>query len=80
MSGRVKDGGPAFPCDGRDHIVRMDGSGGPGMTLRDAAALSALQGFCAYSGSVGSTFGPTEIALRAFEIADAFIAAREVSE
>lgn len=47
------------------------------MTLRDMAALSALQGFCAYSGSMGATFGPTELALRAFEIADAFIAARE---
>jgi hypothetical protein len=76
MTDKINDGGPAFP-GGLASVGDGDSQPyAPGMSLRDAAALAALQGFCAFSGSIGATFGPTELALRAFEIADAFIAAR----
>jgi hypothetical protein len=75
MADKINDGGPAYPAlEPRDPTLTACSTG---MSLHDAAALAALQGFCAFSGSMGATFGPTELALRAFEIADAFIATRE---
>jgi hypothetical protein len=50
----------------------------PGMTLRDAAALAALQGFCAQTDSSGTWYWPPDMAAaEAWRMADAFMAARE---
>ena len=47
-------------------------------SLRDAAALAALQGFCAQADSSGSwSWLPDMAAAEAWRVADAFIAARE---
>jgi hypothetical protein len=46
--------------------------------LRDAAALAALQGFCAQADSSGTwSWLPDMAAAEAWRVADAFIAARE---
>ena len=51
---------------------------GQGMTLRDAAALAALQGFCSQVDSSGTwSWLPDMVAAEAWRVADAFIAARE---
>jgi len=48
------------------------------MSLRDAAALAALQGFCSQSDSSGMwSWLPDIAAAEAWRVADAFIAARE---
>ncbi len=65
------DGGPAFPVIA-GHTVYTHG-----MTLRDAAALAALQGILA---NPNDSYGPGNMihaVCRALEAADAFIAARE---
>ena len=48
-----------------------------GMTLRDQAALAALQGLAAHTGSSGLGFGPGELAERAWQLALAWEAERE---
>lgn len=54
---------------------------GQGMSLRDAAALAALQGFCAQADSSGTwSWLPDRAAAEAWAVADAFIAARETGE
>jgi putative ubiquitin-RnfH superfamily antitoxin RatB of RatAB toxin-antitoxin module len=67
---------PAFPVvyhmSTPAGLVTMDVA--PGLTVRDVAALVALQGLCA-DYSINAT--PKDLAAGAFEIADAFIAARE---
>jgi hypothetical protein len=48
------------------------------MSLRDAAALAALQGFCTQLDSSGTWTWPPDMAVaEAWRVADAFIAARE---
>lgn len=80
----MNDGGPAFPQAVPPGVI---GAGcGPhvewGMTLRDYFAAKAMQGLCAYHGTNGgSAAGPVQsspqvVANRAYEIADAMIAAR----
>jgi N-acetylglucosamine-6-phosphate deacetylase len=54
---------------------------GQGMSLRDAAALVALQGFCSQTDSSGTwSWLPDMAAAEAWRMADAFIAARETKE
>lgn len=69
---RPNDGGPAFPC-AEDHDIGALGS--DGMSLRDYFAAKAAQGLMSspryYSDSV------RRIALTAYEVADAMLAARE---
>jgi hypothetical protein len=81
MPDTINDGGFVYPfappCDAEGRMAAGYPFPEMGMTLRDAAALAALQGFCAHTGSYGYKNGPHEIASRAWEIADAFIAARE---
>lgn len=70
-----KDGGPAFPFNEKHD----DGShyySNAGMSLRDWFAGQALAGMLAYTGSYGLGNGPGETAVRAYEIADAMLAAR----
>ena len=64
------DGGPAYPADDLSDIH--------GMSLRDAAALAALQGIVAgyMSNPDMSGLSPQMIADESFQYADAFIAAR----
>ena len=47
-----------------------------GMTLRDAFALAIAGGMAAHSGTMGTGYGPGDIADRSYEIADAMLAAR----
>lgn len=66
------DGDPMHPIVTDSHIVAY------GASLRDAAALAALQGFCAQADSSGSwSWLPDMAAAEAWRVADAFIAARE---
>jgi hypothetical protein len=68
-----KWGGPAYPIQKTDTQDTW-----PSMSLRDAAALAALQGFCAQADSSGSwSWLPDMAAAEAWRVADAFIAARE---
>jgi hypothetical protein len=56
---------------------------GQGMTLRDAAALAALQGVLASqnpAGLLADLTGQTNLSSGVFLIADAFIAARHADE
>jgi hypothetical protein len=84
----LKDGGPAFPVspdESRGHVSSVHG----GMTLRDKFADSVLNGLCANPGGpfqqcdqsgwrlVNCTFD--DIAKSCYELADAMLRAREVS-
>lgn len=64
------DGGPAFP---RDHRYQ----GHNGVSTRDLFALHIASGLCASHGSCGAGNGPSEIADRAYEIADAMLKRRD---
>ena len=94
MADKINDGGPVYPCRVTPKIedVRAFKEAGDlgllqarelaanhtGMSLRDAAALAALQGFCAQADSSGSwSWLPDMAAAEAWRVADAFIAARE---
>lgn len=77
---RTNDGGPAFP--GTISKPNEKGVYYPehhqGMSLRDAAALAALQGFCAQCDDAGTwSWEPEGAVKEAWRVADAFIAARE---
>lgn len=72
---RQKGGGPAFPVT-PDNDVRMNGSGGTGMTLRDYFAAKVMQGFVT-SAPWDEAFDHLDSAKAAYEIADAMLAARE---
>lgn len=52
--------------------------GEPGMTLRDWFAGQALAGAMSAHGSYGIGNGPGEVADRAYQLADAMLAARKV--
>lgn len=71
------DGGPAFPAP---DVFRPDGvhvAGGTyGMSLRDWFAGQIAAGMAAHSGTCGLSYGPGEIAGRAYQVADAMIKAR----
>jgi hypothetical protein len=73
---RDTNGGPAYP------ILKTDTHDTwPGMSLRDAAALAALQGFCSQTDSSGLwSWLPDMAAAEVWRMADAFIAARETKE
>ena len=75
MTNKIDDGGPAYPCENQRFADSR-----PGMSLRDKFAGDALQ--ClknSWDSCVcgGSTFSVQEIANKAYEIADAMIAARK---
>jgi len=68
------DGGSAFP-------VAWDGDSPPvlGMSLRDWFAGQIAAGMAAHSGTAGVSYGPHDIAGRAYQVADAMIKAREAN-
>lgn len=73
----INDGGPAFPSN-RDMRHNPDWDYEPGMSLRDYAALKAMQGFCA-----NQACQPTRqehfdnMAEDAYRMADAMLKARK---
>ena len=71
---RTNDGGPAYP------VPWEYAENETGMSLRDAAALAALQGFCANPNVLSEIGYESHLATRAWAVADAFIAARETKE
>lgn len=80
---KINDGGPVHPA----HVRAMTPNGlvsydtEPSLSLRDAAALAALQGFCSQCDSTGlRAWLPDMAAEEAWRTADAFIAAQETKE
>jgi hypothetical protein len=72
----INNGGPAYPI-----MATETHDTWPGMSLRDAAGLAALQGFCSQTDSSGTwSWLPDMAAAEAWRVADAFIAARETKE
>lgn len=79
----TNDGGSAFPV--LPPAVTDCHAGPPagypypeaGMTLRDYAAIHIAAGMAAFSGTSGLSYGPGEIAGRAYQVADAMLAARD---
>ena len=49
------------------------------MRLRDWFAGQIAAGMAAYSGTAGVSYGPSEIAGRSYQVADALLKARDVS-
>jgi len=87
MSEQIHDGGPAFPVSTSDpRIGHQDGYGTwqfPGLSVRDYFAAAALQGWL-------SSYGPesshpadigehqlNQVAVQAYDMADAMLAARD---
>lgn len=64
----IKDGGPAFP--------RTRKTGEVGMSLRDYFAAKAMQGLLACNALYGVEESKPDLAIDAYEHADAMIAAR----
>jgi hypothetical protein len=77
MSEKMEDGGPAFPQISK-------GQGYPdyetGLSIRDWFAGQIAAGMASHSGTQGLSFGPGSIAERAYEVADAMLAARAAKE
>lgn len=71
---KTNDGGAAFPIP----CTNLPGSyaAQPGMTLRDWFAGQIAAGMAAFSGTAGICYGPSEIAGRSYQVADAMLAAR----
>ena len=71
----TNNGGPAFPCDltmyDQEVVDEFQG-----MTLRDYAAIEAMQGMLA-SGNLPKTMPDADIAECSYNLADAMLKARE---
>lgn len=79
---KTNDGGPAFPVHGGHHPdddPRNQILGG-GMSLRDWFAGQIAGGMAAFSGTAGVSYGPNDIAGRAYQVADAMLVARGGSD
>lgn len=77
MSTQRNDGGPAYPIWTPD--MNLGNDAGPGMSLRDWFAGQALVGLCAHDGTHGVHCVKTTTD-RAYEVADAMLAARNGEE
>lgn len=88
MSDRIKDGGPAFPVPDSHHANGQVQYGANGMTLRDAFAAKALNGWISgpcsgnaldeYEGDEGLfKEHQIEVAKACYGYADAMLAQRE---
>jgi len=69
---KINDGGAAFPNSVQPDFQYAEG----GMSMRDWFAGQIASGMAAFSGTAGVSYGPHEIAGRAYEVADAMLAAR----
>jgi len=76
MTDKINDGGPAFPTEPNTQPGFYLHQG---MSLRDHFASHIACGMAAFSGTSGISFGPRDIAGRAYEVADAMLAARKAS-
>jgi hypothetical protein len=77
----IKDGGPAFPNPALANEGFSPSYDVSGMTLRDWFAGQALAGLASNCTDAGlSTWLPDSIGARAYQYADAMIAAREGGE
>ncbi len=65
------NGGPAYPIRATDTHDTW-----PGMSLRDAAALAALQGFCSNPNVASYDGYEYHLVAKAFAVADAFLVVR----
>ena len=61
-----------------DYSIPVDPA--PRMSLRDWFAGQIANGMAAHSGTMGTPFGPGDIAQRSYEVADAMLAAREPTQ
>jgi hypothetical protein len=78
MEDKVKDGGAAFPSSFR---YDLEDWADPGMSLRDWFAGQALTGLCANVAWNGLGAGGINVlAIDAYSIADAMLAAREPTQ
>jgi hypothetical protein len=72
----IKDGGPAFP----ESYIGADSPNegiGNGMTLRDYFAAKAMQGMASSPEHCSDGWAYSDMAIQAYELADAMIKARE---
>lgn len=78
-SKKIDDGGPAAPCSNEQftHGNPSVGDAWSGMSLRDWFAGQALAGFCANSSKEFENLDSDNLALFAWDQADAMIAARK---
>jgi hypothetical protein len=79
MSEQIKDGGPAFPAEGPSPGQFEN----PGMTLRDyfaAKALAVVYRKPEDASKLSHEHSVRWAAIRAYEMADVMLAAREVEE
>jgi len=76
MSEKMEDGGFAFPRPGEHGFKPPE----YGLTKRDWFAGQIAAGMASHSGTQGLSFGPGSIAERAYEVADAMLAARAAKE
>ncbi len=82
---RNYDGGAAFPQldvisgerDGHGDLIEPFTSISGGMSLRDWFAGQVAGGMAAFSGTAGLSYGPSDVAGRAYQVADAMLKARE---
>ena len=72
MSETINDGGPAFPQEN-------DATGSMGMTLRDYFAAKAMHGMCSSDSYCVDGWAHSDIAVQAYQMADAMLRARELS-
>lgn len=86
MTEKIEDGGPAFPVStGDPRNAYQDGAGTaqfPGMSMRDAFAMAAVQGFLAGSMADGSTVtkeGIESAAAASYLVADEMLKARSTT-
>jgi len=83
---KTDDGGLAFPGVRYEEVRLQAGTpvfgdvSYPGMTLRDWFAGQIAGGMAAFSGTAGVSYGPNNIAGRAYQVADAMLAARGGSD
>lgn len=70
--GAKEDGGLAFPMHEATTLREARG-----MSLRDWLAGQVAAGMASYSGTAGVSYGPSEIAGRSYEVADAMLVARQ---
>ena len=71
MSDTINNGGPAFPAPaGVAHITEQ------GMTLRDYFAAKAMQGMCSSDSHCVDGWAHSDIAVQAYQMADAMLRAR----
>jgi len=73
---KIKDGGAAFPVAVPVEFQFAEA----GMSLRDWFAGQIASGMAAFSGTSGVSYSPADIAGRAYEVADALLAAGASSE